>query len=40
MAPEILNGSSYDNKVDIWAAGAIAVYLFSGGYTAFDLDEE
>lgn len=26
--------------MDIWAAGVIAVYLFSGGYIAFDLDDE
>ena len=40
MAPEILRGEKYDSKVDIWAAGVIAVYLFSGGWTAFDVDEE
>ena len=41
MAPEILRGEKYDFKVDIFAAGVIAIYLFSGGYTAFEyIDEE
>ena len=40
MAPEILRGEKYDFKVDIFAAGVIAIYLFSGGYTAFEYDEE
>ena len=40
MAPEILNGKSYNEKVDIWAAGVIAVFLFSGGKDPFGFNQE
>ena len=29
MAPELLNGQKYDNKVDIWALGCIIYELFT-----------
>ena len=29
-APEMLNGSSYDEKVDVWAIGVIAYQLIFG----------
>lgn len=40
MAPEVFKGELYDTKVDIWSAGVIAFYLFTGGYLPFDLDED
>ena len=41
-APEILKGEPVDEKVDIWAAGVLAFYLFSGGAMPFmpDYDED
>lgn len=35
MAPEILNGFSYDNKVDIWSLGVI-LYEMIAGYRPFE----
>lgn len=32
MAPEMLNGSSYNQKVDIWALGVLTYKLFYGSY--------
>ena len=30
MAPEILRGEAYNNKVDIWSLGVVMYYLLSG----------
>lgn len=35
MAPEIINGSNYDNKVDTWALGVLTYVLLSGGKHPF-----
>ena len=35
-APEIIQREPVTDKVDIWAAGVIAFYLFSGGNYPFD----
>ena len=35
MAPEILVGQEGTDKVDIWAAGILAFYLFTGGRSPF-----
>ncbi len=29
-APEMLQGTSYNNKVDMWSAGCVLYYLLSG----------
>jgi len=34
MAPEIMNGEHYDNKVDIWSFGTI-MYELLVGFTPF-----
>lgn len=34
-APEILDGQDGTDKVDIWAAGILAFYIFSGGASPF-----
>ena len=38
QAPEMLGGwmSSYDEKVDLWSAGAVLYYLLTGGVHAFN----
>ena len=30
MAPEIIEGDDYDQKVDVWSAGVVAYQLFCG----------
>ena len=40
IAPEILNQSKYDEKVDIWSAGVIIYLLFSRGKFPFDGSDE
>ena len=35
MAPEIINGRNYDEKVDTWALGVLAYCLLSGGQFPF-----
>jgi serine/threonine protein kinase len=30
LSPEILKGSKYDEKIDIWALGAMTYELFTG----------
>lgn len=38
-APEILGGfmSHYDEKIDLWSAGAVLYYIVCGGIHAFNL---
>jgi len=31
MAPEIIRGQRYGKKVDVWALGVMAFFLWSGG---------
>ena len=40
MAPELFQGNEYDEKVDIWAAGVLAYYLYSGCIYPFDSDQD
>ena len=35
MAPEIVTGRAYENKVDIWALGVLTYVLLSGGKFPF-----
>ena len=39
-APEIIRGEDYDNKVDIWSAGCIAYFLYSGFHYPFGDGED
>ena len=36
MAPEILNGQVYNNKVDIWALGVLTYVLLNNGNFPFE----
>jgi serine/threonine protein kinase len=38
QAPEMLGGwmSSYDQRVDLWSAGAVLYYMLTGGIHAFN----
>ena len=42
MAPELFSDQNegHDKKVDIWALGVIAFYLFSGTNLPFDFEDE
>ena len=35
MAPELVKGAIYDEKIDIWALGILVYYLFSKGVYPF-----
>lgn len=40
QAPEMLQGqwSYYDEKIDLWSAGAVLYYLLTGGIHAFNFE--
>ncbi|CAK4083807.1 unnamed protein product [Aphanomyces euteiches] len=38
VAPEVLNGNGYDNKVDLWSLGVV-VYIMLCGFPPFQEDE-
>ena len=40
MAPEVIKGESYDNKIDIWAIGVIACELLTGHLPYFANNKE
>jgi serine/threonine protein kinase len=39
LSPELLQGSRYDEKVDLWAIGVLAYELFFGT-SPFDISEQ
>jgi serine/threonine protein kinase len=42
QAPEMLQGwmSYYDEKIDLWSAGAVLYYMLTGGIHAFNFDKQ
>ena len=42
QAPEMLQGqwSHYDEKIDLWSAGAVLFYILTGGIHAFNFESQ
>lgn len=39
MAPEMIKGLEYDNKIDVWSIGVLA-YILLSGVPPFDSEDE
>ena len=40
MAPEIVSGKTYDERVDVWAVGCTAYFLATGKFAFYDTDPD